>query len=81
METIKMNQREKVLQAIEIILSDEKHYSTSLNYAVNYCKAAMTMTKEELKVQCLYILGNITGWRHPDAKAVRQILKDYSKEA
>lgn len=68
-----------VKQAIKAILEDEKSYSKSLNYAVNYCKQALNMSGEELRVQCLYILGNITHWRHYKAKEVREILKMYSK--
>ena len=62
-------------EAIKIILDDKAKYSTSLNYAVNYCKAALEMTGHELDVQCLYILNNITSWRHPQAKEVRATLR------
>lgn len=70
----------EVKVVIRIILSDTSKYSTSLNYAVNYCKAALPMSSHELAIQCLYILNNITGWRHPEAKRVRETLKAYSKE-
>jgi len=69
--------REQVLQAINTILSDKKHYKTTLNWAINYCKATLTMSEQELIVQIPYILNNIIYWRHPDAKEVRRILKDY----
>lgn len=62
-------------EAIDVILSDKKSYNTSLNYAVNYCIAAKSMTGYELDVQILYILNNITHWRHPMAKEVRSVLK------
>jgi hypothetical protein len=62
-------------EAIQIILSDKKSYKTSLNYAVNYCLAARDMVGHTLDVQCLYILNNITHWRHPQAKQVRAALK------
>lgn len=69
-----------VREAISWILEDTKAYKTSLNYAVGYCKYALTITDtSELKVQCLYILNNITHWRHPEAKAVRDTLKLYTK--
>ena len=68
-------------EAISIILSDEPAYPKSLNYAVYYCQAARGMSGHELAVQCLYILGNITHWRHPQAKEVRVQLKLASKEA
>ena len=68
-------------EAIAIILSDKAAYSKSLNYAVGYCQAARSMFGHELAVQCLYILNNITHWRHPQAKEVRVQLKLAAKEA
>ena len=67
----------EVKEAIKVILSDEKAYKTSLNYAVNYCKAGLQMSGNELYVQTLHILNNISHWRHPKAKSVRQTLKAY----
>lgn len=71
-----------VRSAVQIILSDEKSYTTSLNWAVNYCKFAVEgfLTGHTLAIQCLYILNNITKWRHPKAKEVRSILKAFVKE-
>ena len=69
----------KVHDAIRVILSDRDSYSKSLNYAVEYCRAAMYMSGEDLRVQCLYILGNITRWRHEKAKEVRATLKAFTK--
>ena len=51
-EKDKMTKRE----AIKIILSDKKSFSTTLNYAVNYCNSALNMSGHELDAQCLYIL-------------------------
>jgi hypothetical protein len=69
----------QVHEAIKVILSDKKSYPTSLNYAVNYCLLSREMHGEALRVQCLYILSNITHWRHPEAKTIRQTLKDFVK--
>lgn len=69
---------DEVLSAISTILEDKKSYDTSLNWAVAYCKAALSMEGETLRVQCLYILSNITHWRHPEAKRVRETLKAFS---
>jgi hypothetical protein len=69
----------QVHEAIKVILSDKKSYPTSLNYAVNYCLLSREMHGEALRVQCLYILNNITHWRHSEAKAVRQTLKNFTK--
>jgi len=67
----------EVTDAIRDILKDEKSYKTSLNYAVNYCRAALDMEGYELRVQCLYILNNISHWRNPEAKRIRDVLKAY----
>lgn len=67
----------EVIRAIETILSDKKSYRTSLNYAVHYCQNALTYTGHDLYVQVLYILNNITHWRHPEAKRVREVLKNF----
>lgn len=69
----------QVHEAIQIILSDKKSYPTSLNYAVNYCLLSREMHGGALKTQVLYILNNISHWRHPEAKTVRQILKNFTK--
>jgi hypothetical protein len=66
--------------AIQLILNNQN--KTSLNYAIPYCKAAMNMKEgtNEFKVQCIYILNNITHWFHPSARNVRMILKGVVKE-
>lgn len=69
----------EVREAIRKILEDKKAYKTSLNYAVNYCVAALSQSGHELAVQCLYILNNISRWRNPEAKRVREVLKAFSK--
>lgn len=66
-----------VHRAIRTILADKRAYPTSLNNAVEYCRAGLTMSGEELRVQVLYILNNITGWRAPEAREVRLILRAY----
>ncbi len=70
---------QQVHDAIRVILSDTAKFNTSLNYAVNYCRVALGQSGEELRVQCLYILNNISGWRHERAKEVRETLKAFSK--
>ena len=50
----------------------------SLNYAVNYAyEGAGLPDGPELKVKCLYVLNNISRWRGPEAKEVRETLKKY----
>ncbi len=69
----------EVKEAIQRILEDKKSYSTSLNYAINYCQAALGQSGHELAVQCLYILNNISRWKNPEARKVREVLKAFSK--
>lgn len=65
--------------AIQEIMLDRKAYSTSLNYAIGYCREALNMSGNDLKVQCLYILNNIKSWRAPRAKEIRELLKAFTK--
>lgn len=51
----------------------------ALNYAVNYAKAGLSMSGDELRVQCLYVLNNMSRWRGDVAKSVRKTLKDFTK--
>lgn len=67
----------EVIRAIETILSDKKSYPTSLNWAVDYCRRGLTYTGHDLSMQIPYILNNITHWRHPEAKHVREVLKNF----
>ena len=67
----------RVKRALASIVSNSNE--KSLNYAVNYARAGQRMAGHELKVQCLYVLNNMSRWRGDVAKEVRQILKDYSK--
>lgn len=67
----------EVQNCLSIILSDYKSYPTSLNYAVNYVRQGKSLTGNALEIQCLYILNNITHWRHPEAKHVRETLKRF----
>ena len=70
---------EEVKLAIKKILADKASYTKALNYAVEYCRYALTILNEkEMRVQVLYILNNISHWRHADAKEVRQTLKRFA---
>ena len=68
-----------VKEALSIILANS--HAPALNYAIAYAAEAMRMpaNSEELRVQCLYVVSNISHWRHPQAKEVRATLKEASK--
>jgi hypothetical protein len=53
--------------------------SKALNYCVNYAKAGLYMYEEVLRIQCLYVLNNMTHWIGEEAKEVRALLKAYTK--
>jgi len=67
----------RVKNSLRLIIANKEQ--KSLNYAVNYARAGLSMAGHELKVQCLYVLNNMSRWRGDVAKEVRQTLKDYSK--
>ena len=57
----------------------ENSSEPALFYAVNYAAyGARLPNGHELKVQCLYVLNNITRWRGDVAKEVRATLKKYA---
>jgi hypothetical protein len=62
-----------------------KAVQTSCNdpYAKAYANAAMESAlqygQHGLKVQCLYIVTNLTHWRGELAKQVRTVLREYAK--
>lgn len=51
--------------------------AAGLSYATSYAQAGLTMAEgsREARVQALYILNNITHWRHPDAAVIRARLR------
>ena len=59
--------------ALRVIVRHTNH--PALNYCVNYARMGLSMYGNDLKVQILYILNNMTHWRGTDATYVRQILK------
>ena len=67
-----------VKKALQVIVDNRQQ--KSLNWAVNYAREGLLMTGEALRVQVLYILSNITGWRGVVAKEVRMTLKEFTKK-
>lgn len=52
----------------------------NMPYAAAYAKAGIGMTDpDEVRVQSLYILNNMSHWRGDEAKMVRTQLKEFSK--
>lgn len=60
------------------IIEQAESNPAPVNFAVGYATAGQYMTRpDEIKVQSIYILNNITHWRGDTARAVRQALKFY----
>ena len=76
MNTIVTEKEAQEAMATIVANRDQK----AVNWAVNYAQVGMDMTGEELRVQCLYVLNNISHWRGEEATAVRNILKAYTKQ-
>lgn len=52
----------------------------ALNYAIGYASAGLQLSDgESIRVQCLYILNNMTGWRGDIARETRETLKRLSQ--
>ena len=47
--------------------------------AVVHKKMSKMMIGEEMKVQLLYVLSNLQGWKGERAREVKKVLKGYSK--
>ena len=64
--------------ACRAVLSASKH-TRALNWAVGYASAGLSLKDgEAIRVQCLYILNNITHWRGPIASVARGHFKRLS---
>ncbi len=64
----------QIHEALKVIVASQ---TKATDWAVNYAKAGLDMHGEDLRLQCVYILGNIVNWRGEDAKQVRTLLKDF----
>lgn len=70
--------RVEIKNALFSIIHNRKE--KALNYAVEYARYAVEMinnecSDEDLRVQLLYVVGNISHWRGQEAKETREVLK------
>lgn len=68
----------EVKEALQCIVDNRQ--AKALNYAVSYAREGLLLTGEALRIQVLYVLGNMTGWRGVVAKEVRTTLKEFTKK-
>jgi len=66
----------EVKRALQGILVNRD--ARAVNWAVAYARAGLDLEGEDLRVQCLYILNNITHWRGDTATWVRRTLKAFA---
>jgi hypothetical protein len=54
-----------------------------IRYAATYANAGLGMAEgtEELRVQCLYVDGNLSAWRGEQAKQAKDIIRKAAKRA
>jgi len=66
----------KIHTALQTVLREAK--GGCAEYAKTYARAALLrdMSGEELRVQCLYVLTNLSHWRGKTARAVKAKLKE-----
>ena len=74
--TVEKPSEDEVHRALEGVLVNRD--ARAVNWAVNYARAGLGMEGEALRVQCLYILNNITHWRGDTATWVRRTLKAFA---
>ena len=72
-----MKTQDDVKRAFQLIIDHQNE--PSLNWAVNYAKYGRyaQLNDEDLRTQCLYVLGNMEKWRGQVAKEVRATLKEF----
>ncbi|QGZ14307.1 hypothetical protein PP940_gp027 [Rhizobium phage RL2RES] len=53
---------------------------TLIQYGAAYAQRGYMMYGEERRVQALYILNNLSGWRGEEAKKTKEVFKRASKK-
>jgi hypothetical protein len=69
-----------VKEALRLVLNNQ--HVPSLNYAVNYAAYGVELDEgsDEMRVQCLYVLNNISRWRvHKDSATTAEEIKEARK--
>ena len=76
----------ELYKALKMIVKDKN--CPAVNYAVDYAAyATQVLDEDELKVQCLYVLNNISQWRggtksskftKDEVKNARKVIKNFA---
>jgi hypothetical protein len=74
-----MNEKEKEIKAVvREILSDKDSYKTTLKTALKFLNKALKSSGDELKEDCLYILGNSISWEGPNYVELKNKLRKFA---
>jgi hypothetical protein len=69
---------EEVYKAVRQMLADVESQKTDLKYAVKFMEKALQSTGDELRENCLYILGNSISWTGEDYIRIKKTLRRYA---
>lgn len=69
---------EEVYKAVRQMLADTESQKTDLKYAAKFMKKALQSTGNELRENCLYILGNSISWTGEDHIRIKKTLRRYA---
>lgn len=75
MTEMTMELKVQFYEACRAIIAEPKDPG-NMPYAKTYAKAGLQLTdNKDIKVQCLYIVSNLSHWRGKEAKTIRTLLK------
>ena len=74
-----MNEKEKEIKAVvREILSDKDSYKTTLKTALKFLNKALKSSGDELKEDCLYVLGNSISWEGSNYVELKNKLRKFA---
>ncbi|QIG68002.1 hypothetical protein EVB55_067 [Rhizobium phage RHph_Y68] len=76
---VTMNEWNEACQAV-VRKAENSPNSSLIQYGAAYAQRGYMMYGEERRVQALYILNNLSGWRGEEAKKAKEVFKRASKE-
>ena len=74
-----MNEKEKEIKAVvREILKDKESYETTLKTALKFLNKALKSSGDELKENCLFILGNSISWEGKNYVKLKNKLRKFA---
>lgn len=66
---------------MRVIRAASRSQGANLQFAASYAQAGKhTHSREFIRVQALYILNNLSGWRGDEARMVKAQLKEFADQ-